>query len=312
MLAWFPDYNGGQVIWYDGDWGVYAFNPANSQWTHLFRTLGQDGSGLQQLTGLTGQPVWIEYSSLCQCVVLGGGGSSSNIWRINSNGSATQLSVSGGPSSISCCSGNSSITVDPVSGKLLIMQTSILWEFDPTNSAWVNTGVSHPAFLNSGTGGPGFDMIAAPISDYGVVMYIKCTTGGCQPWLYRHAPSAPDTQNPTDPATLVATPVSDTQINLTWTASTDNIGVTGYNVERCQGAGCSPTVQVYTPTTNSQNDTGRTASTTYGYRVKAHDAAGNPSGYSSTVYGTTLAPDTTAPTAPSNLQLAVISSSQST
>ena len=49
--------------------------------------------------------------------------------------------------------------------------------------------------------------------------------------------STPDTTPPTDPTNLTATPCS-TQINLSWTASTDNIAVTGYQIERCQGTGC--------------------------------------------------------------------------
>ena len=48
---------------------------------------------------------------------------------------------------------------------------------------------------------------------------------------------------------------------MAWTASTDNVGVTGYRVERCQGAGCSNFVQVATPTGPSFNDTGLAAST---------------------------------------------------
>ena len=58
----------------------------------------------------------------------------------------------------------------------------------------------------------------------------------------------PDTVAPSVPAGLSATPVSATQINLAWTASTDNVGVTGYRVERCQGAGCANFVQVGAPT----------------------------------------------------------------
>src|SRR5207302_919194 len=50
---------------------------------------------------------------------------------------------------------------------------------------------------------------------------------------------APDTQAPTAPTNLSATAASWSQINLSWTASTDNVGVTGYPVERCQGAGCT-------------------------------------------------------------------------
>ena len=52
-----------------------------------------------------------------------------------------------------------------------------------------------------------------------------------------NTPIAPDTQPPTAPGNLTATAVSGTQINLSWTASTDNVGVTGYLVERSQGAG---------------------------------------------------------------------------
>ena len=120
-----------------------------------------------------------------------------------------------------------------------------------------------------------------------------------------------DTTAPTVPAGLTATAASSSQINLTWTASTDNVAVTGYRVERCQGAGCSSFIQVGTPTTNSFNDTGLSASTSYTYRVRAQDAVPNLSGYSSTATATTSASgDTQAPTAPSGLTATVVSSSQ--
>ncbi len=91
-------------------------------------------------------------------------------------------------------------------------------------------------------------------------------------------------------------------INLSWTASTDNVGVTGYRVERCQGAGCSTFAQVGTPTGTTFGDTGLLAGTSYSYRVRATDAAGNLSAYSNTASATTAAaPDTTPPTAPTGL-----------
>jgi WD40 repeat protein/fibronectin type 3 domain-containing protein len=96
-----------------------------------------------------------------------------------------------------------------------------------------------------------------------------------------------DTTAPTVPGGLSATAASSSQINLTWTASTDNVGVAGYRVERCQGAGCSNFTQVATPTATSYNDTGLTANTTYQYRVRAVDAAGNLGGYSTVVSATT-------------------------
>jgi fibronectin type 3 domain-containing protein len=123
-------------------------------------------------------------------------------------------------------------------------------------------------------------------------------------------PVAPDTQAPTAPGTPALTVAGNTQINLTWAAATDNVAVTGYLVERCQGAGCSSFAQVATPATTSFNDTTLSAGTSYSYRVRATDAATNLGAYSSVATATTTAPDTQAPTAPGTPSLTVISASQ--
>ena len=117
-----------------------------------------------------------------------------------------------------------------------------------------------------------------------------------------------DTQAPTDPTGLSATAVSQSQVNLAWTGSTDNVGVVNYRVERCQGATCTTFVQVATPTGATYNDTGLSAATTYRYRVRAADAAGNFSGYTAIVNATT--PDTQAPTDPTGLSATAVSASQ--
>jgi hypothetical protein len=80
---------------------------------------------------------------------------------------------------------------------------------------------------------------------------------------YSNVASGPisDTTPPTAPANLAATAVSTSQINLTWTASTDNVGVTGYLIERCQGAGCTSFAQMATASTTAFNDTSLTANT---------------------------------------------------
>ena len=65
---------------------------------------------------------------------------------------------------------------------------------------------------------------------------------------------------------LTATAVTGTQINLSWTASTGNVGVTNYLVERCQGGGyCFG--QFGTASTTTFNDTTVSPSTSYSYRV---------------------------------------------
>src|SRR5207253_2237020 len=105
----------------------------------------------------------------------------------------------------------------------------------------------------------------------------------------------PDTQPPTAPGTPTPTVVSASQIDLTWPAATDNVGVTGYFIERCAGAGCSTCAQVGTASTTSYSAAGLAASTTYGYRVRATDAANNLGPYSPTA--------TTATTGPPDLTL---------
>ena len=71
------------------------------------------------------------------------------------------------------------------------------------------------------------------------------------------SPPGPDTTPPTEPRTLTATAVWPREVDLTWAASTDNVGVTGYQIERCQGASCTNFAQIATPTTaTSYNDTG--------------------------------------------------------
>ncbi|MFB8267714.1 glycoside hydrolase family 6 protein [Streptomyces sp. NPDC055955] len=92
--------------------------------------------------------------------------------------------------------------------------------------------------------------------------------------------SGGDTQAPTAPTGLTVTGKTSGSVSLSWTASTDNTGVTAYDVYR---AG----VQVGSSATTSFTDTGLTASTSYSYTVKARDAAGNVSAASSAASATT-------------------------
>ena len=156
-------------------------------------------------------------------------------------------------------------------------------------------------FITSPNGDIAEDRVVTAAGSYTAT----ATLGSAGAWVmqmaaFRAAVLDPETQPPTAPAGLVASAVSMSQINLAWTASTDNIGVTGYLIERCQGAGCSNFAQVGTATGTSFNNTGLAIATSYSYRVRATDAAGNLGAYSNIADGTTLA-DTQPPTAPSNL-----------
>ncbi|MEK7146760.1 MAG: dockerin type I domain-containing protein, partial [Patescibacteria group bacterium] len=83
--------------------------------------------------------------------------------------------------------------------------------------------------------------------------------------------------------------VSSSQINLSWTASTDNVGVAEYLIVRCEGVGCVNFTQFASSSAaNFINNAGLNPSTSYSYRVRAQDAAGNLSGYSNIASATTL------------------------
>jgi hypothetical protein len=104
--------------------------------------------------------------------------------------------------------------------------------------------------------------------------YEYCPTGCGE------TPPPSDTISPSIPTNLSATPISTTQVNLTWTASTDNVAVTGYKVYR--GG-----TQLTTVSNTSYTDTNLLPSTTYTYTVSSYDAANNNSSQSSAVSGTT-------------------------
>nr|WP_203690304.1 carbohydrate binding domain-containing protein [Streptomyces sp. SID12488] len=89
-----------------------------------------------------------------------------------------------------------------------------------------------------------------------------------------------DTQAPTTPGTLRSTAKTSSTVSLTWNASSDNVGVTAYDVYR----GAS---QVLSVSGTSATVSGLAPSTAYSFSVKARDAAGNVSAASNSVSVTT-------------------------
>ena len=96
-----------------------------------------------------------------------------------------------------------------------------------------------------------------------------------------------DSAPPTAPSTLTASASTTSNINLAWKASTDNVGVTSYRIERCLGAGCTSFAQIATASGTTYSNAGLVTGTSYSYRVRATDAAGNVSAYSNVSTATT-------------------------
>ncbi|WP_321371052.1 fibronectin type III domain-containing protein [uncultured Desulfuromusa sp.] len=92
--------------------------------------------------------------------------------------------------------------------------------------------------------------------------------------------TAPDTEAPSIPQNLSGIGLSGTEISLTWSPSSDNVGVSGYTIYR-------DGIEIGSSATPSYNDTNLAAQTLYSYTVVSYDSAGNVSAESSAVEVTT-------------------------
>src|SRR6187397_2292063 len=110
----------------------------------------------------------------------------------------------------------------------------------------------------------------------------------------------PDTQPPSAPANLSASG-SLSSVSLSWSASTDNVGVARYDLYRSTTPGFTPGPgnRIAQPSGTSYTDTGLAAGTYY-YKVQAEDAAGNLSAPSNEA-NASVTGDTTPPSVPGNL-----------
>ena len=153
--------------------------------------------------------------------------------------------------------------------------------WDPTND-WSFTGVSTT---------PGSTPVLVqriPVYDNGTRVFGNEPGGGVV-----------DTQPPTTPGNLRVTGTTSSTVSLAWDASTDDVGVTGYQVFRGTTLAGSATSTTFT-------DTGRSPSTTYSYTVVAQDASGKQSAASTAVNATTTAvtQDFTIAASPTTLSVA--------
>ncbi|GIG00336.1 galactose-binding domain-containing protein [Catellatospora citrea] len=119
-----------------------------------------------------------------------------------------------------------------------------------------------------------------------------------------YGPTTGDTQAPSTPGSLAYTQPASGQIRLTWNASTDNVGVTAYDIYANGDLLTSVSGSTLTYTDS------RPDSQTVSYYVRARDAAGNQSGNSNTVTRTGQTGDTQAPTAPGSLAYTLPASGQ--
>lgn len=166
------------------------------------------------------------------------------------------------------------------------------------------TGATGSVGATGATGPAGATGATGPVGSSGVIILDEDDPDPSPPIdgvLYVRLVSAAgggetDTSPPSVPTGLADTAITESSIAVSWNASTDNVGVTGYDV-RVNG-GTPVTV-----TGTSRTITGLSASTTYAIDVRSRDGAGNTSLYSSSISVQTTAAtgDSTAPSVPTGL-----------
>ena len=142
------------------------------------------------------------------------------------------------------------------------------WTFEYSSS---NKDYASVCNLKSGESLPGTISITATKSGYDKKTTNISTAASATVYLEKT-----DTEAPTAPSNLKATNVSSTKATLSWSASTDNKGVSGYKIFR-NG------VQVATTGSTTYSDSSLKAETSYSYYVKSYDAKGNVSAASNTL-----------------------------
>jgi subtilisin family serine protease len=118
------------------------------------------------------------------------------------------------------------------------------------------------------------------LTDGGTVLASGGSFGSSEATDFCIGGPGPDTTPPTQPTNLTVSNEQDTQVTLSWNASSDNVGVTGYEIF-VDGVSLGTTAGI------SVNITGLTACTSYNFGVRALDAAGNASGTATAVGSTT-------------------------
>ena len=101
-----------------------------------------------------------------------------------------------------------------------------------------------------------------------------------------------DTIAPTTPVAIVVSPSGASTVNLNWNPATDSggSGLAGYKIERCAGPSCGDFREIASPAMPPYADNGLNPGTTYLYRIRAYDNAGNLGGYTGVALATTQPP----------------------
>jgi chitodextrinase len=196
----------------------------------------------------------------------------------NTGSDVRTVNVTNGDTQAPSVPGGLKVTADAAN------KVTLSWNASTDNTAVVGyTVLRNGAALNTSSTTSYTDTTAAPNTTYTYQIKAYDAAGNSSAATSNvsvKTPIAADTQAPSVPQNVRANAVNTSQINLAWTASTDNIAVTAYDIYRASTGGA--TTKVGSSTTTTFGDTNLKANTTYTYHVIARDSNSNASAKSAT------------------------------
>jgi chitodextrinase len=206
------------------------------------------------------------------------------------------------------CTGNPTVPTALASGASTMTTTSLSWTASTPASGCTLAGyriLRNSTVIGSSATTSFSDTGLTPNTSYTYAVQAYDANGNVSALsTARTVVTASDTTAPAAPTGVTGTAVSPGQVTLAWTASTDNVAVTGYKVYR--GTTLLTTTSA---TARTYNDTTVSADTSYVYTVSAIDGAGNESTKTAATPNpvrTPIATDATAPSAPASLRTVTI------
>jgi chitodextrinase len=228
----------------------------------------------------------------------------------NTSVNSATVSVTTG-TAVASCTGNPSVPTALTSSAKTDTTITVGWGASTAASGCTLKGYEvyiNNVYTTTVTSGTSYTATSlSPNSNYIFTLMSEDTSGHLSAATadYTVATSA-ETTAPTSPGSPTAKVLSPTQVEISWTASTDAIGVTSYNIYR--NGGTTPYASV-AGTVTTYTDTNATADTSYTYTVQAENGAGNKSAAVATnpaTVTTTSTVGTTKPTTPGGLTSTVV------
>lgn len=183
-MSYFPEAGG--LFWIQGDGGpggagacggnncarLSTFNETTNVWVNIAQNIP-----------MFDQPVVMAYNSVSQVIIYG---RENSFYKMDRNRTITQFATA----PITFYNGGflAVIMPDPASGDFMVLDpgTRNLWRFNPLTGAWAAQSSTNKPNLNN------LSIFAAPIANYGVIMYVACTTS-CATYLYKPTTDAATT-----------------------------------------------------------------------------------------------------------------------